>query len=95
MAVELLESTAQLPKYPTGYPLSHWLRFSNQGQFHPLKYLIGLTRVMTETLKNCQIYTNTHVLEVKDDNKEDGTGEVYVVTSDLKRVDCKKMVLAT
>ena len=95
MAVELLESTGELPRYPTDYPSPHWLRFSNQGQFHPLKYLIGLTRVMTETLKNCQIYTNTHVLEVQDDNKEDGTGEVYAVTSDLKRVDCKKMVLAT
>jgi len=95
MTVELLDSEEKIPKYPTDYPTPHWLRFSNQAQFHPLKYLYGITQVLTKKFKNVQIYTNTHVLEINDDNKEDGTGEVYVVTSDNKRVDCKKMVLAT
>jgi glycine/D-amino acid oxidase-like deaminating enzyme len=95
MAVELLDSDDKLPKYPTDYPRAHWLRFRNQGQFHPLKYLYALTQILTTKFKNVEIYTNTHVLEINDDNKEDGTGEVYVTTSDNTRVDCKKMVLAT
>ena len=95
MTVELLDSESKIPKYPTDYPRPYWLRFPNQGQFHPLKYLNALCQIMTNKFKNVQIYTNTHVLEINDDNKTDGTGEVYVVTSDGKRVDCKKMVLAT
>jgi len=95
MDVELLDSESKIPKYPTDYPTPHWLRFPNQGQFHPLKYLYALTQILTNKYKNVQIYTNSHVLEINDDNKEDGTGEVYIVTSDSKRVDCKKMVLAT
>lgn len=95
MTVELLESDSEIPKYPTDYPRSHWLRFPNQGQFHPLKYLYTLTQILTKKYKNVQIFTNSHVSEINDDNKEDGSGEVYIVTADSKRVDCKKMVLAT
>lgn len=95
MTVELIDSDSKLPKYPVDYPRPHWLRFPNQGQFHPLKYLYGLTQIMTKKFNNVQIFTNSHVLEINDDNKEDGTGEVYVVTADGRRVDCKKMVLAT
>ena len=95
MNVELLETDDKLPKYPVDYPRSHWLRFVNQGQFHPLKYLYALTQILTKKYPNVEIFTNTHVLDIQDDNKEDGTGEVYVITSDNKRIDCKKMVLAT
>ncbi|CAF2885475.1 unnamed protein product [Rotaria sp. Silwood2] len=95
MDVELLDSESKRPKYPTNYPTSHWLRFTNQGQFHPLKYLCTLCQILTKKFQNVRIFTNSHVLEIHDDNKDDGTGEVYVVTSDGKRVDCKKMVLAT
>ncbi|CAF0975483.1 unnamed protein product [Adineta steineri] len=95
MTVELLDSDTKKPKYPVDYPTSHWLRFPNQGQFHPLKYLYALTQILTKKFKNVQIFTNSHVLDINDDNKEDGTGEVYVVTSDNKRIDCKKMILAT
>ena len=95
MTVELLDTEAKLPKYPVDYPRASWLRFTNQGQFHPLKYLYALTQILTRKFSNVQIFTNTHVLDIHDDNKEDGSGEVYVVTSDGKRIDCKKMVLAT
>ncbi|CAF1231188.1 unnamed protein product [Rotaria sordida] len=95
MTVELLDAESKKPIYPTNYPQSHWLRFPNQGQFHPLKYLCTLCQILTKKFQNVQIFTNSHVLEINDDNKDDGTGEVYVVTSDGKRVDCKKMVLAT
>ena len=95
MTVELIDSESKLPKYPVDYPRPHWLRFPNQGQFHPLKYLYGLTQIMTKKFTNVQIFTNSHVQEINDDNKEDGTGEVYIVTADGRRVDCKKMVLAT
>lgn len=95
MTVELIEDSSKLPKYPIDYPTSHWLRFPNQGQFHPLKYLYTLTQILTTKYKNVQIFTNSHVSEISDDNKEDGSGEVYIITSEKKRIDCKKMVLAT
>ena len=95
MTVELLEKDSQLPKYPIDYPRESWLRFPNHAQFHPLKYLYALVQILTKKFTNVEIYTNTHALNIHDDNKEDGTGEVFIVTSESKRIDCKKMVLAT
>lgn len=95
MAVELLDADSKKPKYPVNYPPSHWLRFPNQGQFHPLKYLCGICQILTKKFKNVEIFTNTHALKIHDDNKEDGSGEVYIVSSEGHRIDCKKMVLAT
>ncbi|CAF0930698.1 unnamed protein product, partial [Didymodactylos carnosus] len=85
-------SKEQLPVYPVDYPSPHWLKFSNQGQFHPLKYLFGISQILTKKLQNCKIYTNTHVNEVVDDESDKG---VYVITSEGKRVDGKKIVLGT
>ena len=47
-----------------GFDTGPCLRFPDQGQFHPLKYLHGLARAITR--HGGQIYGGTHVTEVKD-----------------------------
>lgn len=42
------------------------VQFKNQAQFHPLKYLMGLCKAITNN--EGQIYTNTLVTDVKNDN---------------------------
>ncbi|PBQ32867.1 (2Fe-2S)-binding protein [Sphingobacteriaceae bacterium] len=60
------------------------LRFESQAQFHPLKYLKGLSKVIES--KGGRIYTNTHAKEV------DHTG---IVTDEGFRVNAKHVVVAT
>ncbi|CAF1308490.1 unnamed protein product, partial [Didymodactylos carnosus] len=88
MDVELIDSKDKLPHYPLVYPTPHWLKFKNQGMFHPLKYLCGMAQLMSE-MPNVTIYTNTHVDDIVDDEKK-GT---YAGTRNHHRINCKKMVL--
>jgi glycine/D-amino acid oxidase-like deaminating enzyme len=60
------------------------LRFPDQGQFQPLKYLAGLARAIAQ--RGGQVYTGTHVQEVM------STG---VKAADGHRVGAKKIVVAT
>jgi glycine/D-amino acid oxidase-like deaminating enzyme/nitrite reductase/ring-hydroxylating ferredoxin subunit len=80
--VELLDKSP-LVFFDTG-PV---LKFPRQLQFHPLKYLNGLTRVI---LKNGgQIYTNTRAVEVR------GGAHAFVKTEKGATVNCLSVVVAT
>jgi len=52
-----------VPTLSTGPCLS----FPNQGIFHPMLYLAGLSRVILEK-ENCSIYTKSHVIEFSTEN---------------------------
>ncbi len=60
------------------------LRFPNQAQFHPLKYLVGLARSILNN--NGDIFTGTHVQEVSKNG---------IKTSDGFHVYAKQIVIAT
>lgn len=60
------------------------LKFPNQGQFHPVKYILGLAEAIIE--KGSKIYTGTHVDKIDDQG---------VTTIDEFRVDAKHIVVAT
>lgn len=60
------------------------LKFAEQGQFHPVKYILGLADVIT--VKGGKIYTGTHVTEIE------ASG---VTSSDGFRVNAKHIVVAT
>ena len=62
------------------------IKFSNQAQFHPLKYVSGLLKSMENTL----IYENTKVVDVK--KEED---RYNVITNDGYLVNAKHIVIAT
>lgn len=60
------------------------LMFPNQGQFHPIKYILGLAEAIN--VKGGKIYTGSHV---------DVVDETGVTTSDGFRVNAKHIVIAT
>jgi glycine/D-amino acid oxidase-like deaminating enzyme/nitrite reductase/ring-hydroxylating ferredoxin subunit len=63
------------------------LKFPNQGQFHPLKYLNGLTEA--SLARGGRIFTDTHVKTVQ------GGKEAHVETSTGHRVNAAAIVVAT
>lgn len=63
------------------------MRFSDQGQFHPVKYLTGLTERI-ERLGGT-IHTDTQVVEVR------GGSPCEVATKSGHRVSCRSVVIAT
>jgi glycine/D-amino acid oxidase-like deaminating enzyme/nitrite reductase/ring-hydroxylating ferredoxin subunit len=80
--VEMLEK-APVKAFDTGT----CLRFPNQGQFHPLKYLEGLSAAIEQ--KGGQIFTDTHVTSVK------GGSEAEVKTQSGHTIRAKNVVVAT
>lgn len=60
------------------------IRFKNQAQFHPLKYMLGLAKAVTRL--GGYIYTETRAKEIN---------ESGIVTEERFRVDAKHVVVAT
>lgn len=60
------------------------IRFRNQGQFHPLKYLVKLANVIQE--RGGKIFTNTHA-----DRIEENT----VITSNGHKIEADYIIVAT
>jgi glycine/D-amino acid oxidase-like deaminating enzyme/nitrite reductase/ring-hydroxylating ferredoxin subunit len=80
--VQLVER-APIDSFNTGLAL----RFPNQGQFHPLKYLVGLTQAI---LRNGgKIYAYTHADEIV------GGDEAKVTTSNGAAITADAIVVAT
>lgn len=63
------------------------IKFPNQAQFDARKYMIGLSKQITN--KNGQIYINTRVEDIAKDGKE------YVLISKDANIRAKKVVIAT
>lgn len=72
------------------------IKFPNQAQFNPCKYVNGLVKAITET-GNTKIYENTKVVDLKE-NDEDVEGDktsYKVITENGNVVTAKYIVLAT
>lgn len=80
-----VEKVARVPwgDYDTGPAL----RFPNQAQFHPLKYLNGLAAAITRL--GGRIYSNTHVIKLR------GGTPARVLTRDGAVVTARALVVAT
>lgn len=63
------------------------LEFPNQGEFHPLKYLNGLTQAFIR--RGGKVFTGTHADEVK------GGSNAYVTTVGGGKIQCDHIVMAT
>ena len=63
------------------------LRYSRQGQFHPLKYLAGLVRALERD--GALVFSSTRA------EKFEGGGDARVVTREGHTVSCAAMVVAT
>lgn len=77
----------KVDRAPLDYDTGPALRFPNQGQFHPLKYLSGLAEAIEK--KGGRIYTGTHASEIE------GGEPARVATSDGAVVTAGAVVVAT
>ena len=77
----------RVDRAPLDYDTGPALRFPNQGQFHPLKYLNGLARVIENS--GGRIYTETHASEIA------GGAPAQVRCSNGSLVTAKSVVVAT
>lgn len=69
----------------TSFNTGPCIKSPNQAQFHPLKYLQGLSKSISAN-KNGKIFTETHVQEISNN---------HVTTSDGFKVEAKQIVIAT
>jgi len=74
-----------LDSIPLGFKIKAAMRFDNQAQYHPLKYLKPLAAWITE--HGGQIFENTTALNLESDQT--------VVTNQGKKVSAEKIVIAT
>ena len=83
-----LEGVEFVPSAPMdAFDTGRCLRFPNQGQFHPLKYLAGLARAIERD--GGRIHCDTHAAQIHDGE------EPCVITREGHRVDCRAVVVAT
>jgi len=83
-----LREVERVDRLPLGkFTTDGVLRFPRQAQFHPLKYLNGLARVIVE--RGGRIFTGTRVVAVKDDE------QVRVQTSTNHCITARAAVVAT
>lgn len=82
-----LTGVEMLRQLPSPWPARPCLRFPEQGQFHPLRYLAGLALAFTR--KGGRIYTGTHAQQME------GGSTARVTTANGPHVSCDAIVLAT
>ena len=83
LADVLMVPRSPIPSFDTG----RCLRFPRQGQFHPLKYLAGLTQAILGS--GGRIFTQTHVTSVE------GGSQAHVTTRNGPTVSADAVVVAT
>ena len=82
-----LTDVERLKQAPLPFSAGEALRFPNQGQFHPLKFLAGLAQAFTK--KGGRVFTGTHAQSIK------GGASAAVVAADGPTVTCSAVVTAT
>lgn len=82
-----------LPSVPSStFSTGACLRFPNQAQFHPLKYLAALKKFIEEN--GGKIYNDSHVTEFGTSGGKDDTG-IVVKTSEGFSVSARAVIIAT
>lgn len=71
------------------FPVKAAVRFHNQAQFHPLKYLDFLTRKITDS--GTRIFEQTRAINIE----KEGEGRFLIITHGGKKVRAGKVIIAT
>ena len=74
---------------PFSFPIKGAVRFDNQAQFHPRKYLLALSKIIQES--GVQIYEKTRVVEIVNHVMD----SYVLTTSNGNSVTAKKVIIAT
>jgi glycine/D-amino acid oxidase-like deaminating enzyme/nitrite reductase/ring-hydroxylating ferredoxin subunit len=82
-----LHDVAKAGRAPLAFDTGPCLRFPNQGQFHPLKYLSGVATAIERA--GGRIFTGTHATTIE------GGRNATVATKTRATVSCRHIVVAT
>jgi glycine/D-amino acid oxidase-like deaminating enzyme/nitrite reductase/ring-hydroxylating ferredoxin subunit len=74
-------------KIPFDIPIKAAVRFDNQAQFHPRKYLLALAKEITNN--GCSIYEQTRAVRLEENHT------YTITTSQGKKVTADKVIIAT
>ena len=72
---------------PLPFPIEAAIKFPNQAQFHPRKYLLSLLKVLEK--KNVNLYENSQVTNIKH------IKDKYEITVNDKKITAKYLVMAS
>ncbi len=72
---------------PLGLPIKAAVRFANQAQFHPRKYLLALAKEITE--KGISIFEESRIVDIEED------GPYLLTTQQGKKIQAKKVIIAS
>lgn len=82
-----------MDKLPLPFDIKAAVKFEEQAQFHPLKYVSWLAKAIPGD--GSQIYEFTKVVDVKDADDKDGRHKCTVITSDGKNIAAAKVIVAS
>lgn len=72
---------------PFSIPIKGAVRFDNQAQFHPLKYLLSLAKIIHD--KGVQLYEQTRIIDIEENDN------YILITSSGKKVIAEKVIIAS
>lgn len=73
---------------PFNIPIKAGVRFDNQAQFHPRKYLLALAKYLTE--KGCSIYERSRVIDL-----EETAGTYTLKTGNGSQIQAQRVIIAS
>lgn len=80
-------AAAYVEDIPFDLPIKAAIRFDNQAQFHPRKYLLALTDLITNN--GVQIFERSRAIDIEEDSN-------YIITTEQgKRVTANKVIIAS
>ena len=77
-----------LEEMPLSFPIKGAVRFDNQAQFHPRKFLLGLAETYINNGGN--IFEQSRVVDI-----EENEGAYVIMTNQGKKVTAKKLIIAS
>ena len=78
---------AYVEEIPFNIPIKAAVRFDNQAQFHPRKYLLALAKEITNS--GCSIYEQTRAIDIEENSQ-------YIITTKQgKKITADKVIIAS
>ncbi|NMA94645.1 MAG: FAD-dependent oxidoreductase [Clostridiales bacterium] len=86
-AKQLGIKASYVDRVPFNFSIEAGIRFDDQAQFHPRKFLLALADIITK--RGVQIFENSRVVDIEDGNN-------YIITTEHgKRINAKRVIIAS
>ena len=87
VAASLGIKSSYLEEIPFPFSIKAALRFDNQAQFHPLKFLLPIAKRIASN--GCQIFEQSRIVNIEED------GKYILITDQGKKVTAEKVIIAS